>query len=289
LDAPLAPFSIPAWSDALQGVDQSSSRLVEASKTCNQYGHYTFPDPGLFIHTTTAVKYLESWLRIRDTWFMRVEKESSLAMSNQNWRTFLSIDPSVPEKKGTKAARRRQESMELIMAGVKMRSGSMGPIIWQGKEHSSGVLPPDDVVRQILWELYEVNFIHELQSLDRRACADLDLSNPTVLFERQIMISQCFHTSSFRPVPIPSENLGLAADDLDERLRFITALVLVMQSWKGEKPVILGASPDNILKFTRQAAIQFEKVVAKYYCQQFFNYFGRAAQIPHRLFAVNNN
>ncbi len=114
---------------------------------------------------------------------MRVEKESSLAMSNQTWRTFLLIDPSVPQKTGTQAARRRQESLELIMNGVKTRNGSIGPIIWQGKEYSSGVLPPDNVVRQVLWELYEVNFIHELQSLDRHACADLDLSSPTELLK----------------------------------------------------------------------------------------------------------
>jgi hypothetical protein len=134
LDTSFAPFSIPAWSDSLRDVDRSLSRLVEASKTCKQYGHYTFPDPGLFVHTATAAKYLESWLRIRDTWFMRVEKESSLAMSNQTWRTFLSIDPSVPQKTGTQAARRHQESLELIMTGVKTRNGSIGPIIWQGKE-----------------------------------------------------------------------------------------------------------------------------------------------------------
>src|SRR6266498_3017506 len=160
---------------------------------------------------------MESWLRIRDAWFMRLEKESSLAMSNQNWRTLLSIDFNVPEKgpRETKAARRRQESLAMLMPtsdmypGVKMRSGSMGPMVWQGKEYPPGVLPPEDVVRQILWELYEVNFIHELLSLDRRACANLDVSDTAQLFERQIKISRCFPTSSFRHVPIPSINGGL--------------------------------------------------------------------------------
>jgi len=220
---------------------------------------------------------------------MRVSKEPSLAMSSQNWCTFLSIDPSVPAKSGTKAARRRQESLALILPGVQMRSGSMGPISWQGEDLSPGVLPPDDIVRQILWELYDVNFIHELQSLDRRACTDLDLSKPAQLFERQIMIPKCFHITLFRPAPIPSVDLGLAADDLEERHRFVTALVKVMQSWKGEKPVLLGAPEANICNFTRQAAAQLERVVAKYYCQQFFNYFGRAAQIPHHLFALKND
>ena len=69
------------------------------------YGHYIFPDPGLFIHPATAAKYIESWLRVHDAWFMCVAKEPSLALSNQSWRTFLSIDNTIPEKGATKAAR----------------------------------------------------------------------------------------------------------------------------------------------------------------------------------------
>jgi len=256
------------------------------------YGRYIFPDPGLFIHPATAGKYIESWLRVRDAWFMRVAKESSLALSNQSWRTFLSIDNTVPEKGETKAARRRQEVLDIILPksdmypGVEKQSGSMGPIVWQGREYPSGVLPPENVLREILWELYEVNFIHELQSLDRRACQNLDLLNDNQLFERQIGISQCFHTSSFRHVPIPSKNLGLADDDFDERFRFITGLYYIMKSWKGDKPAML---TDDLSDMSPNTAREVEKVVAKYYCQQFFNYFGRAAQVPHRLFVTNHN
>lgn len=294
LDCPYAPFSIPAWSAALQAVDQSSSRLIESSKTCAKYGHYTFPDPGLFTHPATAAKYIESWLRIRDIWFMRVEKEPSLAMSNQTWRTFLSTDTTAsgPEKGETKAAFRRQESLNMLLPStdmypeVKLRGTSMGPIAWQGQEYLSGVLPPENVVRQILWELYEVNFIHELLSLDRRACADLDSSNVSQLFERQIKISQCFSIGSFKHIPIPSKNDGLAGDDLDKRFPFITALVLVMKSWKGDKPIVFNSPVENFCRFTRKEVLHVEKVVTEYYCQQFYDYFGRAAQIPHRLFVT---
>jgi hypothetical protein len=250
-----------------------------------------FPDPGLFINEATTVKYIESWLQVRDVWFMRVEKEPSLAMANQTWRTFLAMNTNAEEEKGTKAARRRQESLDIIMPKsdmypeLKLRSGSKGPIVWQGKEYPPGVLPPEDVVRQILWELYEVNFIHELQSLDHHACADLDLSNTAQLLERQIRIVRCFPISAFRHVAIPSENYGLAADDFEKRFMFVTALILIMKSWKGDKPVIINASVESLRDLTIQGALHTEKVIVKYYCQQFFNYFGRAAQIPHRLFA----
>ena len=292
LESPYAPYSIPAWSAALQAVDQSPSNLVEASKTIQSSGHYVFPDPGLFIHPATAAKYVGSWLRVRDAWLMRVAKEPSLALSNQSWRTFLSIDNNVTEKKGTKSARLRQEALDVILPdthmypGVERRSGLMGPIVWQGSEYLSGVLPPENVVREILWELYELNFIHELQSLDRLACGSLDLSDATQLFEREMQISQCFKTSSFRHVSIPSENFGLADNDFDKRFRFVTGLVFVVKSWKGEKPPVLAGDVWD-LQLTPDGAKEMEKVVTKYYCQQFFNYFGRAAQIPHRLFSTN--
>ena len=116
------------------------------------YGHYVFPDPGLFIHPATAGKYIKSWLRVRDAWFMRVAKEPSLALSNQSWHTFLSIDNTVPEKGETKAAHRRQEVLDIILPnsvmypGVEKQSSLMGPIVWQGREYPSGVLLPEKVV-----------------------------------------------------------------------------------------------------------------------------------------------
>ena len=295
LDSPLVPFSIPAWSAGLQAVDQSPSHLVQTSKISKHYGHYAFPNPGLFVSSASdemKARSIESWLLAHDAWFMRLEREPSLAMSNQNWHTFLTIDLDVQETGKTKAANRRREILGLLMAKskldpeVKMRSTSRGPLVWQDQEYPRGVLPPDDVVRQILWELYEINFLHELLSLDHHACANLNLSDTVQLLERQIMISQCFPLNSFRPVTIPSENCGLAADDFEERFRFITALLQVMKSWRGNKPVLFGVSTDNLHDFSQRAAMDMENRVARYYCQQFFNYFGRAAQIPHRLFAT---
>ena len=63
-------------------------------------------------------------------------------------------------------------------------------------------------------------------------------------------------------------------------------LVFVTEAWKGDKPTML-ASNLSELQLSSDGAVEMEKVVTKYYCQQFFNYFGRAAQIPHRLFATS--
>ena len=170
--------------------------------------------------------------------------------------------------------------------GVKRQSDLMGPITWRGREYPSGALPPEKVVREILWELYEINIIHEFQSLDHRACCDLDLSDDAQLLDRQTLISNCFHRSLFPHVSIPSENHGLTDDSFENRFGFVTGLVTIMNSWKGDKPHVLTGDPFDH-ELTPDGAIEAEKVVTQYYCQQIFNYFGRAAQVPHRLFVMN--
>ena len=112
------------------------------------------------------------------------------------------------------------------------------------------------------------------------------MSDTAQLLDRQTKISRCFPIESFQHVTVPSRNRGLAADDLGERFPFIIALFLVVKSWRGDQPKIFEASEENVRNFSGHAALSsFENLVAKYYCQQFFNYFGWAAQIPHRLFA----
>jgi hypothetical protein len=134
---------------------------------------------------------------------MRLAKEPSLAILNQHWRTFLAANLNAPANGRTKAANRIRTTLDLIIpqsdthSGVKIQNSSKDPLVWQDKEYPPGVLPPESVVRHILWELYELNFIHELVSLDRRACTELDLSDTAQLLDRQTKISRCFPIESF--------------------------------------------------------------------------------------------
>ena len=189
-------------------------------------------------------------------------------MSGQSWRDFLATDfGSFSDKGDTKAARRRERVLDILTPKflsdpeVKVRSNAGEPFVWQGVSYPPGVLPPD-----------------------RRSCLGLDLSDGSKLFECQALISGCFAVCAFKYIPLPDRNRGLAADSIRDRLPHLIGMVLVMQSWKGIKPLaftIANRSPANI---SDQQAKDLEDAVTKYYCQQFFNHFGRAAQIPHRLF-----
>jgi hypothetical protein len=216
-------------------------------------------------------------------------------MSGQNWRDFLATDlSSFSETKDTRAANRRKQVLNIIMPKslsdpeVKTRSNVGEPLVWQGLHYQPGVLPGEIVVRQILWELYELNFTVEFLSLDRCACVGLDLSDDSKLFERQTLISRCFAVDAFKYICLPDHNQGLAADRLQDRLPYLVSLAHVMRSWKGIKPAAFTIANRSPFDISDQQAKELEDIVTKYYCQQFFSHFGRAPQIPHRLIPANS-
>jgi hypothetical protein len=222
--------------------------------------------------------------------------KASVAMSGQNWRDFLAIDISSPlEKKDTRAAKRRQQILAMLtpktdlFPDVKTRSTTGEPITWQGKKYIPGVLPADHIIREILWELYQLNFYYELLSLDRRACTNLTTSDNLQLIYRQTLISECFPVDPFMSTSLPSRNCGLAGPEVEERLPFVLALVRVMQSWKGDKPPVFELAAKSFHEISASHATELEEAATKYYCQQFFNHFGRAALVPHRLFPTDIN
>jgi len=285
LQSRFAPFPIPAWSAALAAVDQSV--VVEFPNT-----NYAFPDPGLMVGPAKderKARFIETWVRSRDAWISSVALEGSLAMKAQHWREFLIIDLNASEvtDTGTKSAKRRQHVRRVVKEKLSSntvvvpRSTVGEAFVWQGRHYPPGDLPPENVVRQILWELYELNFAQEFVSLDRRACISLDMRDTEVLYARQSLISKCFISNSINYAPLPNTSCGLAAENILDRLPFLCRMVQVMGAWKGPKPAVFDLVQH--LPITDQVE-GLEDAVTKYYCQQFFIYFGRAAQIPHRLF-----
>jgi hypothetical protein len=71
----------------------------------------------------------------------------------------------------------------------------------------------------------------------------------------------------------------LAADDLHDHLPYLQEVVRVMMAWKGSKPTAFHHAD---LPLDDHQAKEHEDI------QQFYNYFGRAAQVPHCLFPVQH-
>lgn len=256
-------------------------------------GYYAFPDPGLFVtpaRDDRKARFVESWLRAHAAWTLRLRMERSLAMSAQMWRDFLATDVYNTVDHKERSAKRRREILDTIvpppdsqvkLPAVKARSTRGEPMMWGNRSFTPGSLPPDDVVREILWELYELNFASEFLALDLRIWQG---TGPQTREQRTALISMT--VSNFRT--IPKANTGLAADHIKERFAEIWTLAGYMHEWH-ECPlylvnVVVKYRKHLVTTFLEEQMLLIEDHVAVFYTQSFFNTFGRAAQIPHRLY-----
>ncbi|KAF9044195.1 hypothetical protein BJ165DRAFT_1528756 [Panaeolus papilionaceus] len=294
LEGPLAPFSIPAWANALRNVDQSQPPTLAHIK---RGIFYAFPDPGLFVAVETDARrqhLLEQYARIQSAWISKITTTPGASLSAQEWRDLLTInfnDPIPdyrPQAGDSRAMENHRKALRLLVpASARGRqtfsSGRDRPFRLGGQSFESGVLPPPSCIRNFLFELYELNFRKELLLLHRTAhpkCSS-DAEKQAREFEvRALFPGMTYYLPSLDP-----PNSGLAADDIRSRLPSLLNFAGLMNSWKGEKPRILGIGRQRSIEgITLREAHELEHAVASFYCQQFFNYFRRAALIPHRLY-----
>ncbi|KIM72643.1 hypothetical protein PILCRDRAFT_93380 [Piloderma croceum F 1598] len=137
----------------------------------------------------------------------------------------------------------------------------------------------DEVVREMLWELYELSFRLELRALDRGLSMTQSLED---IDEWEEMVKRCFAGGDglgfelTLPV-IPVSNAGLASNDLQERGPYIMALARLMTVGKPkaieELAFVQELSSDKLAKL--------ESAVATLYCRAFYDYHTRAPLTPH--------
>ncbi|KAG6818706.1 hypothetical protein H0H93_002605, partial [Arthromyces matolae] len=167
---PIFPPPIPAWRDALCGVNQSESNFVDQDVLPSDFG-YAFPEPASF----TAFEKIErrnsvfcSWLRYRHSLIHRLSFEASDArpMSGKAWRDLLSLDYLEHSKssKKTKNSSRLDLLSDFLQSCLEGTGSRINDIIggqemWCGKSFDQ--LKAEDF-EEILWELSELNFRQDL-------------------------------------------------------------------------------------------------------------------------------
>jgi hypothetical protein len=97
-------------------------------------------------------------------------------------------------------------------------------------------------------------------------------------------------------------DIGLEAKDFGERMLYVDKFCSLVSGWPGEVPARLktmstfigSSAPDRgdlddtfsnatHVQGTSSSVAAVEAVLYPYYCQTFFNYFGRAPSLPHVL------
>ncbi|KAL0062777.1 hypothetical protein AAF712_010350 [Marasmius tenuissimus] len=286
---PCSPDIPDIWVEALASIDKT--RRPTKQEVVN--GGYAFPDPGMILYPPREKRerLLRNWLRFRDVLiFCTCMKPclASSAWSAKQWRIFLGTTDDHVAKSGTPMAQQRETVQELLgqcleFYGLSLRKNDSHFFTWNGERYEIGQLSETRLVKEIVWELFELNFRFELYALDRAlhqighasyGVGDNTTFNPEV--------QSCFPTGVVAPTEVSLENAshGLAAAKLRDREQYFRQLCHVMKQWPG------GAYADRFLSkrtFSDNEVEEMEGWATRFYCQEFYNKFGRPPILPHRI------
>jgi hypothetical protein len=296
VDSPLNPTPILAWSNALANVDKAALDSMVKE-------FYFFPEPGVFLSTQNVEaqkRYFYNWISYRDLFVYRVSSPSFATnpLRPAQWRTLLHSTcyrsgptPAPASSSLTDAAKRRLEVADLIgecseQFSVEVTEAHTIRAIWRGVVYPDADNIPDTIKREVLYDLYEAGFYLDLVYLNEAAKKPKnpgeDADDPWT-FNR--LVKKCFPPRYLLkyPADLQFANQGLSAPTLEERLPQLLGMKQLMQQWKGRpRPPELEVTKARE-SYTSLDIADLEKAVASYFTQTFFDYFGRAAIVPHRL------
>lgn len=164
------------------------------------------------------------------------------------------------------------------------------------REDLVGVMTVDKIA-DLVWEMRTIGFRQELLITDQHLASqywpptkdvdDLDIksANAATRAEREMEIRAVFSRGGdsgvgpLLPMEIPNVDEGLASFDWRERHAALIRLRNIMLQWDGCPAYVkeLNTSP------TEMATVRLEAAVTKYYCDAFFDTFGRIPITPCRL------
>ena len=174
----------------------------------------------------------------------------------------------------------------------------LGPVdvYWQGSIivdaaaiQTRSFLVPDAIARQVIWDLYEHNFRLEFLALDR-CIQPRELMSKEAASERDDMVANCFPQHSFTLVDLPQHDEGLGARLVETRSEWVDNFRMVMALWPGAEAARLAVmsavrrlKTGTIDEAFPSSVEAVERIAYPFYCQMFFDYFGRAASVPRIL------
>ena len=203
-------------------------------------------------------------------------------------------DVSAGSSSKKRSLKTKQEVRDMFNFSLRLSpDGKPGDVFWQGKivikaaEVQVGTFMfPIPIARQVMWDLFENNFRLELLTLDRAIVPRS--SNDYQALERDRLVMSVMPTGTFMTNRMPLRDMGLGACDWKNRARHVEAFRELLSSWPGEPAQqlkrmsagirVLGGSS---FQGTEGQVLAVERVAFPFYCQTFFNHFGRAATIPH--------
>jgi hypothetical protein len=299
-DHPLLPGCIESWTIALLAVDRSAPPRVRLGLWLPEAEFVVTPSNPLRL-----TMYLVNWLQARIPLLTLLNERRRYAPFGPNaWRSFLGrLSPVIGEQAQAPPAKSKKRSVTQLQKRsaekdesfkafsallsrsqpfvVQLNPPAPSSLHWRGNivqiKQGNDFAVPSDVVREIAWELSEVAFRVELAELDLRL---LPPAGQQDLGSRDELLEKIFPDCRYTMPEIPPPRCGLGSLNVWDRLDSLEALRRLMSRWP-KCPVHLLTPSQFIGQFKNHDLKEFEQRVCIFYCQTFFDTFGRAPALPH--------
>ncbi|KAL0063028.1 hypothetical protein AAF712_010051 [Marasmius tenuissimus] len=175
--SPMMPPPLPVWARASVQAGAGFDPNLRPPPGLNN--GYALPDPNIIAGTrnqATQAAFITTWLKLRPVLLYRLQSPTFGPLKPKEWRVVLGMEVH-GQKPNTQAAQSRNDIEKMLQecldsgdmeGSVNLANLSEAPVVWRGSSLVPFTLPPNDVLKEILWEMFEINFRYELLSLDRR-------------------------------------------------------------------------------------------------------------------------
>lgn len=257
--------------------------------------------------------YTASWLLIRAMWIHSAtnrhnnERNCAPYPEPQDWKNYLAdlfgkmgIRLDSPEVNSSKIPdgikkRNKKRKVELIEgADVKFQIStsdltSPSDVFWRGRLlfskdmlRNNQLTINEQISREVIWELFNNNFALELLATDRVRIPRDKMSEDDAM-DRDARVAACFPEGIFVSMDYPTVDKGLGAADWRERCEYVEAFRVLLSLWGGRTALALEEMFPIMPTSSEKEVEDVEKMAYPFYCQMFFDCFGRAPCIPARL------
>lgn len=346
VDSPLVPRSIDSWTKALARVRADTTNMPKFVPAASINAGYALPDPNVIagVESDTTRGYMfTAYIRLRHVLHYRLQSFAMEPLKANAWRRILGIELHPSEGDGRSKVQHQETKKDLCecieKGGLQVcdlltyicllisRKGTVdisnlkhSPVNWRGTELEEYQVPPPRIAKEILWELFEVNFRFELLALDRQCYElkpegfaeaamdvaaeeseveegeetvdnsfdDLDASSHT---DRQLRVlgAMSYWESSLIPGDFKDlDDQGFGSISHPERRRGFVELFRVMRKWHGV-PEMDKATVEAATKCLGEGALELgeqfaaEDRLAYHYVRCFHHVYGRPPLVPHGL------
>lgn len=250
--------------------------------------------------------YLQNWLHFRLPLMKLLKEENRFVPPRAPmWRILLERFPSTSDttaerNSSGKAAKKHKAKLDacayfskLFNEEVPLHPAPGGTIIWRthtmDQRSFQGSKPPESArkpIGEIAWELSEMGFRVDLYEADYRQVPPPPHDTVMALDDmttRRALVTKVWPDGHFLfPTTPACPTQGLWAENIRDRACALDGLRCLFRRWPAHP-----ASFDTVGELTRatdvQTLEQFERAAIRYYCQQFFEMFGRAPVVPRVL------